>query len=144
MRRYLLMPLMLFCFLRCILFVVLFSTMTRILYWGKYSPVLKFTFERWYWKDLCSSWNSQYFRHLMRRTDSLEKTLMLGKIQGGRRKGDNRGSYDWMASTQWTWVWISSRSWWWTGKPGVLQSMGSQRVRHLSNWTELVQWNLPY
>ena len=41
-----------------------------------------------------------------------------------------------MASlTQWTWVWASSRSWWCTGKPGVLQSMGSQRVGHESNWT---------
>ena len=48
------------------------------------------------------------------------------------------GEWDgWMASpTQWTWVWASSGSWWWTGKPGVLQSMGLQRVRH--NWvTEL-------
>ena len=46
-------------------------------------------------------------------------------------EGDDRGWAGWMASpTQWTWVWVSSRSWWWTGKPGVLQSMGSQRVRH--------------
>ena len=45
-----------------------------------------------------------------------------------------------MASlTQWTWVWANSRSWWWTGKPGVLQPMGSQRVRH--DWaTELTDW----
>ena len=48
----------------------------------------------------------------------------------------------WMASpTQWTWVWVDSGSWWWTGRPGVLQSMGSQRVRHdwptELNWTEL-------
>ena len=42
-----------------------------------------------------------------------------------------RGWDGWMASpTRWTWVWASSRSWWWTGRPGVLQSMGSQRVRH--------------
>ena len=43
-----------------------------------------------------------------------------------------------MASlTRWTWVWVNSRSWWWTGRPGVLQSMGSQRVRHdwATNWT---------
>ena len=70
----------------------------------------------------------QYFCHLMWRTDSLEKTLMLRKIEGGRR-GDNRGWDGWMASlTQWTWVWVSSGSWWWTGKPGVLQSTGSQSV----------------
>ena len=72
----------------------------------------------------------QSFGHLMQRTDSFEKTLMLGKIEGRRRRGweDEMG---WMASpTQWTWVWVSSGSWWWTGKPGVLQSMRSQRVRH--------------
>ena len=56
-----------------------------------------------------------------------------------RWEGANRGWRGWMASlTQWTWVWVSSGSWWWTGKPGVLQSMGSQRVRH--DWvTELKQ-----
>jgi len=48
-------------------------------------------------------------------------------------EGDDRGWDGWMASlTQWTWVWVSSGSWRWIGKPGVLQSMGSQRVRH--NW----------
>ena len=74
----------------------------------------------------------QYSGHLKQRTDSFEKTLMLGKIEGGRRRGD-RGWDGWMASlTQWMWVWGSSRSWWWTGRPGVLQSMGLQGVRH--NW----------
>ena len=55
-------------------------------------------------------------------------------------EGDNRGWDDWMASlTRWTWVWVSSGSWWWTGRPGVPQSMGSQRVRH--DWvTELTDW----
>ena len=63
----------------------------------------------------------QYFGHLMRRTDSSEKTLMLGKTEGERRKGQQR-----MASlTRWAQVWVSSRSWWWTGRPGMLQSMGS-------------------
>ena len=68
----------------------------------------------------------QYFGHLMQRTDSLEKTLMRAG-----REGDNRGWDGWMASpTQWTWVWVNSGSWWRTGKPGVLQSMWSQRVGH--------------
>ena len=50
---------------------------------------------------------------------------------------DDRGWDRWMTSrTQWTWVWASSRSWWWTGKPGELQSMGSQRVRHV--WSTLL------
>ena len=70
----------------------------------------------------------QYFGHLMQITDSLEKTLMLGMIEGGRQ-GDNRVWDGWMASpTQWTSVWVNLRSWWWTGRPGVLQSMESQRV----------------
>ena len=72
----------------------------------------------------------QYFGHLMWRADSLEKTQMLGKIEGRRIRGD-RGWDGWMASlTQWTWVWASSGRWWRTGKPGVLQSMGLQRVGH--------------
>ena len=78
----------------------------------------------------------QYFGHLMPRTDSSEKTLMLGKIEGRRRRGD-RGWDGWMASpTRWTWVWVNSKSLWWTGRPGMLQSTRSQRVRH--DWvTEL-------
>ena len=59
-------------------------------------------------------------------------------------EGDDRGWDGWMASlTQWTWVWVDSESWWWTGKPGVLRFMGSQRVRHdwatELNWTELIE-----
>ena len=70
----------------------------------------------------------QYFSHMMWRTDSLEKTLMLGKIEGRRRRRWQRmrwldGITDLMDMS-----WASSRSWWWTGKPGVPQSMGSQRV----------------
>ena len=72
----------------------------------------------------------QYFGHLMWRVDSLEKTVMLGGV-GGRRKRGDRGWDGWMASpTQWMWVWVNSGSWWWTGRPGVLQFMGSQRVGH--------------
>ena len=72
----------------------------------------------------------QYIGHLMWRAESFEKTLMLGKIEG-RRRGDDRGCSGWMASpTQWTWVWVGSGSWWWTGRPGVLWFMGSQRVGH--------------
>ena len=81
--------------------------------------------------------------HLMRRTDSLEKTLILGKIEG-RREGDNRGLDGGMASLTrwWRWVWVGSGNWWWTGKPGMLQSMGSQRVRH--NWAAELNWDLKY
>ena len=69
----------------------------------------------------------QYFGHLMQRANSLKKTLMLGKIEGRRRRGWD----GWMASlTHWTWVWASSGRLWRTGKPGMLQSMGSRKVGH--------------
>ena len=80
----------------------------------------------------------QYFGHLVRRVDSLEKTLMLGGIGGRRRRGRQRMS-GWMASlTWWTWVWMNSGSWWWTGRPGVLRFMGSQRVGH--DWSTELNW----
>ena len=113
------------------------------------------TFELWYWRRLLSiPWTARrsnqsilnetnpdysleglilklkYFGHLMWRTDPLENTLMLGNIEGRRRRVDREWD-DWMASpTRWTWVWVQ----WWTGKPGVLQSMGLQRVGH--DWTD--------
>ena len=60
---------------------------------------------------------------------------------GAGGEGGDRGWDGWMASlTRWTWVWVNSMSWWWTGRPGVLWFMGSQRVRHKwvteLNWTE--------
>ena len=70
----------------------------------------------------------QYCGYLMRRTDLTEKTLMLERLKVGWEE-DDRGWDGWMASlTRWPWVWASSGSWWWTGKPGVLQSMGSQEL----------------
>ena len=79
----------------------------------------------------------------MGRTGSLEKTLMLGKIEDRRRRGD-RGWDGWMASlTQWTWIWVNSKSWWWTGRAGVLQSMRLQKAGHAwgteLNWTCLLR-----
>ena len=54
-------------------------------------------------------------------------------------EGDDRGWNGWMASlTQWTWVWVSSGNWWWTGKPGVLQPMGSQSIGH--SWATELNW----
>ena len=68
----------------------------------------------------------QYFGHLMQRVNSLEKTLMLGGIGGRRRRGRQRMRWR-MPSLTW-WTWVNSGSWWWTGRPGVLRFMGSQRV----------------
>ena len=82
----------------------------------------------------------QYFGHLMPRNDSLEKTLLLAKIEGRGRR-DDWGWEGWMTSpTWWTWLWVGSGSWWWTRRPGELQSMGSQRVGH--NWATEVNWSL--
>ena len=56
-------------------------------------------------------------------------------------EGDNRGWDDWMTSpTQWTWVWVNSGSWWWTMRPGVLQSMGLQRVG--DDWATELKWQM--
>ena len=81
----------------------------------------------------------QYFGHLMGRVDWLEKTLMVGGIGGRRRRGRQRmrwldGITDW-----WMWVWVNSGSWWWTGRPGVLRFMGSQRVGH--DWATNLIWS---
>ena len=74
----------------------------------------------------------QYFGYLMGRSDSLEKNLMLGKIEGRRRRGRQRMRWlDGITDSM-------NMSWWWTGKPGMLQSMGSQRVGH--DWETELNW----
>ena len=75
----------------------------------------------------------QYFGYLMRRAE--KRPWCWERLKAG--EGDDREWDGWMASlTQWTCIWVDSRSWWWTGRPGVLQSKGSQRVGH--DWaTEL-------
>ena len=80
----------------------------------------------------------QYFGHLMWTNDSLEKILMLGKIERWG-EGDDRGWDGWMVSpSQQTWVWVNSGSWCWSGRPHVLQSMGvTKSWTQLSDWTEL-------
>ena len=88
-------------------------------------------------KGLMLKLKLQYFGLLMRRTDSFEKTLMLGKIEGRRTRGRQRMRWldDFNNSMDMS---LSSGSWWWTGKPGVLQSMGSQRVRY--DWATKLNW----
>ena len=62
-----------------------------------------------------------------------------GRDLGAGGEGDDRGWDGWMAPpTRWTWVWVNSGSWWWTGRPGVLQFMGSQRVGH--DWATELNW----
>ena len=80
----------------------------------------------------------QYFGHPMRRTDSLEKPWCWERLKAGE-EGNDRGWDGWMASlTQWKWVWVNSGSWWWTGRSGVLRSMGSQRVGY--DWVTELNW----
>ena len=91
-----------------------------------------------HWKDWCWSWNSNTLVTWCEELTHLKRPWCWERLRAGG-EGDNRGWDGWMASlTQWTRVWVNSRSWWWTGRPGMLQSMGSQRVRH--DWaTELTE-----
>ena len=79
----------------------------------------------------------QYFGHLMQKLTHWKRPWYWESLKAG--EGDGRGWDGWMASpTQWTWVWVNSGSWWWTGRPGMLQSMGSQRVGH--DWATELNW----
>ena len=82
------------------------------------------------------------YGHVMRRADSLERPWCWEGLGAGV-EGDDRGWDGWMASpTRWTWIWVDSESWWWTGRPGVLRFMGSQRVGH--DWATELNWVYVY
>ena len=94
-----------------------------------------------HWKDWCWSWNSNTLAILCEELTHWKRSWCWEGLGAGG-EGDDRGWDGWMASpTRWTWVWVNSRSWWWTGRPGVLQFMGSQKVGHDGvtelNWTEI-------
>ena len=94
-----------------------------------------------HWKDWCWSWNFNLLATWYKELTHWKRPWCWERLKAGG-EGDNRGWDGWMASTQWTWVWASSRSSWWTGRPGVLQSMGLQGVVHdwvtELNWTERI------
>ena len=71
------------------------------------------------------------------------KRVLCWEGLGAGGEGDSRGWDGWMASrTWWTWVWVNSGRWWWTGRPGMLQFMGSHRVRH--DWATELNWQCLY
>ena len=93
-----------------------------------------------HWKDWCWSWNSSTLASCKELTHW--KRLWCWEWLRAGGEGDDRGWDGWMASpTRWMWVRVNSGSWWWTGRSGMLQFMGSQRVRQdwatELNWTEL-------
>ena len=95
-----------------------------------------------HWKNWCWSWNCNTLATWCEELIHLKRPWCWKRLRAGG-EGDNRGWDGWKASrTQWTWVWIDSGSWWWTGRPGMLRFMGSQRVGHYCvtelNWTESV------
>ena len=91
-----------------------------------------------HWKDWCWSWNSNTLATWCKELTHLKRPWCWERLSAG--EGDDRGWDGWMVSpTQWTWVWVDPGSWWWTGRPGVLWFMGSQRLGH--SWAiELTDW----
>ena len=125
----------------CFWTVVLEKTLESSLGCKEIQPVHPKGHQSWVLEGLMLKLKLPYFGHLMQKADSFEKTLMLGKVEGRRRRGRQR--------MRWLWVWVDSDSWWWTGRPGVLRFMGSQRVRHdwateltAMKWCDRMSWSL--
>ena len=90
-----------------------------------------------HWKDWCWSWSSNILATWCKELTHWKRPCCWERLKAGG-VGDDRGWDGWIASpTWWIWVWVSYGSWWWLGKPGVLQSIGSQCWTWLSDWTEL-------
>ena len=95
-----------------------------------------------HWKDWCWSWNSSTLATWCKELTHWKRPWCWEGLEAGG-EGDDRGWDDWMTSlTRWTWVWVNSGSWWWTGRPGMQQFMGSQRVRH--DWATELNWTVMF
>ena len=91
-----------------------------------------------HWKDWCLRWNSNTLATWCEELTHWKRPWRWERLRAGGEE-DDRGWDSWMASsTGWTWVWVDSGSWWWTGRPGVLQFMGSQGVGH--DWATKLNW----
>ena len=92
--------------------------------------ILKEISPEYFWKDCCWRWSSNTLATWCEELTHWKRPWCWEWLKAGG-EGENRGLIGWMVSpTQWTWVWVISGSWWWIGRPGVLQSMGLQRVGH--------------
>ena len=92
-----------------------------------------------HWRDWCRSWNSNSLATWWKELTHLKRHWYWERLKA-KGEGDDRRWDGWMASpTQQTWVWVNSGSWWWTERPGVLQSMGLQRIRQ--DWATELNWN---
>ena len=100
--------------------------------------ILKEINAEYHWKDWCWSWNSSTLATWCKELTHLKRPWCWERLKAGGER-DDRGWNGWIASpTQWAWIWVSSGSWWWIGKPGMLQSMGSQGVVH--DWVTELNW----
>ena len=91
-----------------------------------------------HWKDWYWGWNSNPLATWCEELTHWKRPWCWERLKAGE-EGDDRGWDGWMAPlTWWAWVWVDSRSWWWTGRFGMLQSMGSQRIRH--EWATELNW----
>ena len=126
----------------CFWIVVLEKTLENPLDCKEIQPVHSEGDQSWVFigRNWCWSWNSKTLETWCEELTHLKRSWCWERLKVGG-EGDDRGWDGWMASpTQWTWVWVNSGSWWWTGRPGVLQSMGLQRVRR--EWATELNWTL--
>ena len=124
----------------CFWTVVLEKTLESPLDYKEIQPVHSEGDQPWdfFGGEWCWSWNSNILATLCEELTHW-KRLWCWEGLGVGREGDNRGWDGWMASqTRWSWVWVNSGSWWWTGRPGMLQFTGSQRVGH--DWATELNW----
>ena len=120
----------------CFCTVVLEKTLENLLDSKDIKPVNPKGNKSWIliWRDWCWSWSSNTLATWWEELSHWKRPWFWERLKVG--EGDDRGWDGWMVPpTWWTWVWVSSGSWWWTGRPGVLQSMRSQR-----DTTEQLNW----
>ena len=126
----------------CFWTVVLQKTLESPLDCKEIQPVHSEGNQPWifiHWKDWCWSWSSNNLATWCEELTHWKRPWCWERLKA--REGDDRGWNGWMAlPTQWTWAWVNSGSWWWTRRPGMLQSMGSLRVRQV--WGTEQNWNV--